>query len=151
MKLSSSAFKNRGEIPTTHSCDGENVSPPLEISEVPENAVSLVLMIDDPDAPGGKFIHWLFWNLKPVAQEIKKNSKPENAIEGVNELGKHGFIGFCPPTGTHVYLFKLYALDILLPADPTLNKDQIRELMEDHILERVILRGYYERAHSENY
>lgn len=151
MKLTSSAFKNGEAIPIVYSCDGENASPPLEISEIPAGASSLVLMIDDPDAPGGKFIHWLFWNLKPVEQEIKKNQKPEGAIEGLNELGKHGFVSFCPPTGTHVYLFKVYALDIILPANPNLNKKQIRELMEGHILERVILRGYYERAQSENF
>ncbi|MDO8240562.1 MAG: YbhB/YbcL family Raf kinase inhibitor-like protein [Candidatus Moranbacteria bacterium] len=151
MKLTSAAFKNGQAIPMTYSCDGDGASPPLEISEVPAGAESLVLMIDDPDAPGGKFIHWLFWNLKPEAQEIKKNKKPVDAIEGLNELGKHGFVKFCPPSGTHVYLFKLYALDTLLPPNSNLNKDQIRKLMEGHIIERVILRGYYERVQSESY
>jgi Raf kinase inhibitor-like YbhB/YbcL family protein len=151
MKLQSSEFKNGGYIPRVFTCDGEKISPPLEISEVPENTQSLVLIMDDPDAPSGSFIHWLFWNIQPESQIIKKNNLPEGIIMGCSEMGKAEYIAPCPPSGTHVYLFKLYALDILLPLDPALNKETIRKMIEGHIIERTILRGYYERAHSENF
>lgn len=151
MKLRSSAFENGKVIPPRYTCDGEGISPPLEISDVPKEAVSLVLCIDDPDGLNGVFVNWLVWNIKPKNQEIKRNSKIAGAIEGVNSLGRIGYTAPCPPTTTHVYLFKIYALDILLPKNPTLTKKEIRELMDGHIIERAILRGFYERAHSESF
>jgi len=151
MKLQSPDFKNRQDIPMIFTCDGNEIRPILEIFEVPENAKSLVLMVDDPDAPGGSFIHWLLWNIKPKNQTIGKNGLPEGVIEGRSETGKAEYIAPCPPSGTHVYLFKLYAIDIVLPDDPTLNKKIIRKMIEGHIIERTILRGFYERAHSENF
>lgn len=151
MKLQSPDFENSQAIPSAFTCDGEESSPALEISEIPEKTRSLVLIIDDPDAPGGSFIHWLLWNIQPKSQSIQKNSVPEGAIVGRSEMGKSEYIAPCPPSGTHVYLFKIYALDILLPLDSTLNKKNIRKMMEGHIIERTILRGFYERAHGENF
>jgi Raf kinase inhibitor-like YbhB/YbcL family protein len=151
MKLQSSDFENRQAIPMAFTCDGDGDRPELEISEVPESTKSLVLIVDDPDAPGGSFIHWLVWNIEPKNQIIKRNSVPDGIIIGCSQMGKSEYIAPCPPIGTHVYLFKLYALDILLPLDPALNKKTIRKMMEGHIIERTILRGFYERAHSENF
>ena len=151
MKLKSSAFKNGQNIPRKFTCEGDNVNPPLEILDVPAQAKSLVLIVNDPNAPNGDWIHWTLWNIAPKAQEIKKNSKPAGATEGLTDSGKPGYGGPCPPAGTHVYLFKLYAIDILLPADPRLTKKEIRKMIEGHIIEKTLLRGFYERAHSENF
>jgi len=151
MKLESPVFTHNQYLPTKYTCDGTSVNPSLKIADVPDNAKSLVLIMDDPDAPNGDFVHWIMWNIDPKTIEITEDSVPTGATQGINSGGENKYYPPCPPTGAHRYFFKLYALDTLLPADPALNKDQIRELMEGHILERVILRGYYERAHSENY
>jgi len=151
MQLKSPAFKNGYNIPRKFTCDEENVSPPLEILDVPKKTKSLVLIVSDPDAPSGDWTHWLVWNIKPEAQEIKKGEKPEGAMEGKTDFGKPGYGGPCPPAGTHAYLFKLYAIDIVLPEDPTLTKKEIRKMIEGHLIEKTLLRGFYERAHSENF
>ena len=151
MKIKSSAFENCEHIPKEHTCDGYSFSPPLEIGDVPEGAKSLVLIVDDPDAVGGIFTHWLVWNIKPDTEEFRKNHVPEGVVVGVNSEGKNNYVGPCPPSGTHVYLFKLYAIDMLLPIDPNLGKKKIREMIEGHIIEKTILKGYYERYNGTNF
>lgn len=145
MELRSPAFHDSQYIPKKYTCEDDNINPPLEIFDVPTGAVSLVLIVKDPDAPGGDWIHWLVWNIDPQTKEIEKDSVPAGSVEGVTSFGKPGYSGPCPPSGSHVYLFNLYALDIRLPEDSALRKRQIKELMEGHVLDKTILRGFYER------
>lgn len=145
MKITSPAFKNNELIPPKYTCDGENINPSLEFSGVPENAKSLVLIMDDPDAPAGTFIHWIIWNIGPSMPGIKENSVPNEAEEGVTSFGKNGYGGPCPHTGTHHYFFKLYALDAKLDLSPNADKTELEKAMEGHILAQAELIGLYSR------
>src|ERR1700730_16873973 len=110
MKITSPAFQEGGNIPQKFTCDGANVNPALRLEGITADAKSLVLIVDDPDAPGGSFTHWLIWNIDPKASEISEGSAPKGA-QGKNDFGKSGYGGPCPPSGTHRYFFKLFALD----------------------------------------
>lgn len=145
MELKSPAFRDSQYIPAKYTCDGDNINPPFEFFNVPEATASLVLFVNDPDAPGGDWVHWVVWNIKPEIKEIKKNGVPEGATEGQNSFGKTGYGGPCPPSGTHVYIFKLYAVDIMLPADPELGKKDIKKMIDGHVLGKAVLKGFYER------
>ncbi len=145
MKLESPIFENNGNIPSKYTCDGGNVNPPLEIREVPENAKSLVLIVDDPDAPMGTWVHWTVWNISPKTTEISENSVPEGAVEGITDFGKPGYGGPCPPSGTHRYFFKLYALNTTLDLDSSAKAKDIEKAMEGHILDKAELIGLYSR------
>lgn len=145
MKLTSSAFQNQQPIPSKYSCDGENVNPQLQISEVPEGAKGLVLIVDDPDAPGGTFTHWLLWNIPVEAKTIEENSVPVGAVAGTNDFGKNSYGGPCPPGGVHHYHFKVYALGTGLDLDSSAKKEDLEKAMEDHILDRAELIGSYQR------
>ena len=114
MKISSPAFENNSKIPEKYTCDGENVNPPLKIEGVLKEAKSLVLIVDDPEAHMGTFLHWLVWNIPPETDFIEENSLPKRAVQGKNDFGKENYGGPCPPFGTHRYFFKLYALDKIL-------------------------------------
>ncbi|MBS3101421.1 YbhB/YbcL family Raf kinase inhibitor-like protein [Candidatus Woesearchaeota archaeon] len=113
MKLTSPAFAHNGAVPSEFTCDSSDVSPPLTISDVPSNAKSLVLIMDDPDAPVGTWDHWIVFNIPPSAKEIAKGTEPKGTA-GKNSWGRTGYGGPCPPSGTHRYFFKLYALDTQL-------------------------------------
>lgn len=145
MELTSSAFKNNQSIPPKYTCDGEDISPALEISNVPEETKSLVLIVDDPDAPMGKWDHWIVWNIAPSVTLIEENSVPEGATEGMNNFGKQPYGGPCPPSGTHHYHFKLYALDRQLELDSSAKKGDVEKAMEGHILDWTELIGLYQR------
>lgn len=145
MKLKSPAFENYGDIPSKYTCDGNNVNPPLSISEVPEEAESLVLIVDDPDAPMGTWVHWTVWNIDPQTKEIQENSLPEGAVEGMTDFGTSGYGGPCPPSGKHRYFFKLYALDTKLQLPPETTKEKLERAMEGHILVQTELIGLYSR------
>lgn len=151
MKLLSREFKNNQELPSRYTCDGENINPPLEILDVPQAAKSLVLIVTDPDVPSGEWTHWVVWNISPATREIKKDSLPENAVEGITSSGKPGYKGPCPEEGTHVYLFKLYAVDTILPPDENLKKKDIRGMIEGHIIEKTLLKGFYAKPQGENF
>ena len=110
MKITSSAFQEGGNIPSKFTCDGSDTSPPLQITGIPSEAKSLVLIADDPDAPGGLFTHWLVWNIPPQTNSIAEGSAPKG-VQGTNDFGKSGYRGPCPPPGTHRYSFKIFALD----------------------------------------
>ena len=110
MKLSSPDFSDGGNIPEGFTCEGKDVSPTLTIAGVPKEAKSLVLIVDDPDAPGGNFTHWLMWNVVPDLTEIVGNKPPAHAVQGVNDFGKSKYSGPCPPSGVHRDDFRLYAL-----------------------------------------
>lgn len=152
MELSSDAFEDGGVIPSKYTCDGKDVSPPLSISEVGA-AKSLALIVDDPDAPGGVFVHWLIWNI-PADVDLIPEGVPSGksvdelggAKQGRNDFGQIGYGGPCPPSGsTHKYRFKLYALDDVLDLDPGASKDELGRAMEGHVVTRADLIGNYKR------
>src|SRR3989304_9638033 len=117
MKIQSPSFENNQSIPSKFTCDGENINPPLEFLDIPENTKSLVLIMDDPDAPMGLWVHWTVWNIDPATSGIPENQKFEGAMEGMTSSGKTGYGGPCPPDKEHRYFFKLYALDTTLSLD----------------------------------
>jgi Raf kinase inhibitor-like YbhB/YbcL family protein len=145
MKIESPAFENNQSILSKYTCDGENISPPLKINDVPEGTKSLVLIVDDPDAPVGTWVHWTVWNINPQTKEIPEGVEPEGAVEGLTDFGSPGYGGPCPPSGKHRYFFKLYALDILLSLDSSAETKDIEEAMEGHILDKAELIGLYSR------
>ncbi len=144
MKLCSQAFENGESIPREYTCDGADVSPPLTFSKVPENAQSLVLIMDDPDAPMGTWVHWLIWNIPTNTTGFAKG---ENITfpKGKNDFGKLYYGGPCPPSGTHRYYFKLYALDTMLDLTVGATKKQLEDAMEGHIIEEAQIMGTYSR------
>ena len=144
MQLTSPAFEHQGSIPSKYTCDGSNVSPPLEVSNVPSDARSLVLVVDDPDAPGGTFVHWVMYDIPPEVKVIHENTQP--GTPGTNNFNKKAYGGPCPPSGTHRYFFKLYALDRQLSLEPGRTKEQVQREMNGHIIEQIELIGLYQRV-----
>ncbi len=145
MKIESSAFANDQMIPPKYTCDGQDVNPPLKISDVPEDAKSLVLIFDDPDSPSGTWVHWTAWNISPQTEEIDEGSTLPGSGEGMTSFGKNGYGGPCPGSGTHHYHFKLYALDTILELGPGSKVEEIEKAMEGHILDSAELVGLYTR------
>ncbi len=146
MKIESNVFQNGGEIPRKYGYKKENINPPLLIKDVPINAKSLVLIMDDPDAMGavGKiWVHWLVWNIDPNTNEILENSLPPNTIQGKTDFGEIAYGGPAPPDKEHTYIFKLYALDRKLNLDEGSTKSQIEDAMKGHVIEETRLEGRY--------
>lgn len=148
MQLFSPAFTHQSAIPSRYTCDGDDVNPPLEIAGVPAGTTSLALIVDDPDAPMGTWVHWTVWNIPPDTHTISQRSVPRGAVEGLTSFGKPGWGGPCPPSGTHRYFFKLYALDTVLNLDPSTDKAALERAMEGHVLVRSELIGLYQRQVS---
>jgi Raf kinase inhibitor-like YbhB/YbcL family protein len=155
--LSSSAFPHGGEIPTRHTCEGEDVSPPLAWSGAPAGTRSLALVVDDPDAPDPRapqvvWVHWVVYNLAPEVSELREAMRPHRlpagARPGRNDWQKNGYNGPCPPVGRHRYFFKLYALDAVLSELHEPTKAALEAAMEGHVLDRVELVGTYEKRRS---
>jgi len=146
MKILSTAFEHNGQIPKKFTCDGSDVNPPLKFEDIPSEAKSLALIVDDPDAPAGTWVHWVLWNIDPKITEIKENSVPKGAKQGMNDFGKHDYGGPCPPSGTHRYFFKLYALDTTLNLGPNTTKGNIETAIKGHILAKAELIGLYKRS-----
>ncbi|HHE76480.1 MAG TPA: YbhB/YbcL family Raf kinase inhibitor-like protein [Candidatus Parcubacteria bacterium] len=145
MKLTSPAFENNGFIPSKYTCDGEDINPPLKIEGVPEEAKSLVLVVDDPDAPMGTWDHWVVWNIESSVSEIKENEVPRGGVEGVNDFQKHSYGGPCPPSGIHHYHFKAYALSEKLDLSPSAKKDDVERAMQAFIIDKAELVGLYQK------
>lgn len=145
MNITSKAFLNNQEIPPQYTCDSDDVNPPLEFSEIPEDTKSLVLVVNDPDASSGNWVHWTLWNIATSTTGIEEDSVPDGAIEGETSFGKTGYGGPCPPDGEHRYFFKLYALDITLEISPENDKGSLEEAMVGHVLESAELIGLYQR------
>jgi len=145
MKLTSPAFQNRNQIPTQYTCDGQNINPPLLINEVPEDTQSLALIIDDPDAPAGDWVHWLIWNINPKLKMIAEGQVPKGSVQGLNDFGQNNYGGPCPPSGEHHYQFKLYALDTVLNLSPLSSKGDLLEAIKGHLLDQALLVGRYKR------
>ena len=144
--LESEVFENGGIIPKKYGYKHGNISPPLKIINVPENTMSLALIMDDPDAMGavGKiWVHWVLWNIDPETITLKENTIPPNSIEGKTDFGEIGYGGPAPPDKEHTYIFKLYALDQKLDIDKGSTKKQIEEIMTNHIIKKTLLEGRY--------
>jgi Raf kinase inhibitor-like YbhB/YbcL family protein len=141
--VKSSAFERGKQIPAKYTCDGNNVSPPLTVEDIPEKTKSLAIIMEDHDAPAGLFIHWVAWNIPPTA-EIKENATGGSA--GLNGARKKGYFGPCPPSGTHRYFFKVYALDIMLNLGSLGEKEDLENAMQGHVLMQGELMGLYHRT-----
>src|ERR1700751_1625651 len=144
MKITSSAFQQGGNIPSKLSCDGANTNPPLQISDVPPGAKTLVLIVDDPDAPSGLFTHWAVWNISPQISSIPEGSTPKG-VQGTNDFGKSGYGGPCPPSGTHRYYFKVFALDRELDLSFGAKRGQLDAAIKGHLIAQGELMGRYSR------
>lgn len=139
-------FEDGENLPVKFTCDGDGIIPELHISEVPEDAESLVVIVDDPDAPGGDFVHWMVWNLPPSTGFIVAGELPEDATEGFNDFGEAEYGAPCPPYGkTHRYQFKLYALDVELELEEDATKKDLEKEIAGHILDEVMFVGHYQR------
>lgn len=147
MKITSSSFNTNEKIPEKYTCDGENINPPLEFFEVPENAKSLVLILDDPLAPMGTWTHWTIWNIPVETKELNEKAKiPQGAVEGLTSFKTNGYGGPCPPKGIeHKYYFRLYALNTMLDLESKANEAELKEAMKPCIEDYAELVGIYGR------
>jgi Raf kinase inhibitor-like YbhB/YbcL family protein len=152
MQLLSSAFKNEAPIPQIHTCEGKNQSPPLSFKDLPTNTKSLALIMEDPDAPRGTFVHWVVWNIDPKTSSLDANiiaTAPKTLLEqGQNSGGSQGYMGPCPPSGKHRYFFKLFALNTKLNLENTTTKEKLLLAMKDHILGQTELFGTYQKTNK---
>lgn len=151
MEFSSSAFKNGELIPAKYTCNGDDISPPLSWSGVPENAKSLIITMDDPDAPGGTWDHWVLFNIPATTTNLAENVRdfPKNTRFGQNGWSRNNYGGPCPPDRQHRYFFKIYALDTELTLKDGATKTQILAAMENHILATAELMGRYEQVRKK--
>jgi Raf kinase inhibitor-like YbhB/YbcL family protein len=145
LKIDSPVFENEELIPSRYTCEGEDINPPLTIGDIPEGTKSLALIMEDPDAPNGTFDHWLEWNI-PVINTINENSNP--GISGVNGFGKTGYGGPCPPSGTHRYFFRVYALDAKLDLEAGAEKKLLLEAIDEHILAMGEIMAKYQKKNN---
>ena len=145
MKITSPAFTQNESIPVKYTCTGGNTNPELRFAGVPEQAKSLALIMDYPDATVGTFTHWLIWNIDSKNPAIAEHSVPAGAVEGKNGAGKTGYIGPCPPSGTHRYFFKLYALDAMLGLPAGASKTELEAEIEKHLVAQAELIGLYRK------
>jgi Raf kinase inhibitor-like YbhB/YbcL family protein len=144
MTITSPAFQQGGNIPSRFTCDGGNTSPPLQITGVPSEAKTLVIIADDPDAPVGLFTHWLVWNIPSQTSVIAEGSAAKG-VHGTNDFGKAGYGGPCPPSGTHRYYFRVFALDRELALAPGAKRRQLEAAMKGHVIAQGELMGRYAR------
>jgi Raf kinase inhibitor-like YbhB/YbcL family protein len=145
MKISSSAFQEGGTIPEKFSKNGQNLNPELRIERVPAEAKSLALILDDPDAPVGLFTHWLVWNIDPKTTEIAENSVPKGALQGTNDFPGSGYDGPQPPSGTHRYYFKIFALDRTLDLKSGAKRREVDAAMHGHVIGQGEWMGRYSK------
>jgi len=145
MLIKSSAFKNQEYIPSRYTCDGENINPPLEIIDIPRNTKSLALIVGDPDAPSKTWVHWLVWNIPPEVNNIKEDDDLKEFVRGLNDFGKLEYGGPCPPSGTHRYFFKIYALSKMLDIKEGSSKGELIKEIDKYLIESAELIGLYSR------
>jgi Raf kinase inhibitor-like YbhB/YbcL family protein len=143
LSIKSSAFEHNKQIPKKYTCDGDNINPPLTVEGAPKEAKTLSLIMDDPDAPMGTFDHWVTWNIPASTNKIAEHSAP--GTEGLNGARRPGYTGPCPPSGTHRYFFKVYALDAQLDLSAKSTKRDVEKAMQNHILAKGELIGLYHR------
>src|SRR5436305_11002103 len=145
MKITSSAFPEGGTIPEKFSKNGQNVSPELRIEGQPTDAKSLAMIVDDPDAPGGLFTHWLVWNIDPKSTEISEGYAPNGAVQGKNDFGDIGYGGPQPPSGTHRYYFKIFALNSILDLKSGAKRKDLDAALKGHVIAQGQLIGKYSK------
>ncbi len=145
MKIESSAFNPGDYIPKKYTCQGEDISPPLKIYQVPKEAKSLVLIMEDPDAPRGTFLHWMVWNIPPDIGEISEGGEIPGAVEGINDFGSKGYGGPCPPFGEHRYFFKVYALSEILDLPYSTSKEELFNYIRGKVLDTAELMGRFKK------
>ncbi len=145
LNLSSPSFENNKPIPDKYTCKGEDISPELNISGIPGNTKSLVLIVDDPDAPVGTWVHWVVWNI-PLTNRIEEGTVPTGSMQGVNDFNKKDYGGPCPPSGTHRYFFKLYVLDITLELPDNSGKADVENAIQGHVITQTQLIGLYSKS-----
>ena len=150
LAITSPAFTDGGAIPSVYTCEGRDVSPPLAWTDPPPGTNSLALISDDPDAPGKTWVHWVLYNLPPSARKLPEafppdEERPDGTRQGTTDFGRVGYGGPCPPSGTHRYFFKLYALDALLSLSPGATKPQFEAAMKGHLLAEAQLMGTYRK------
>lgn len=150
IKLTSPAFSEGSMIPSKYTCDGENISPPLQWDKVPDGTKSIALINDDPDAPMGTWVHWVIYNIKPDTRELTEKipldkELKNGARQGLTSFKKIGYGGPCPPGGIHRYYFKLYALDSAVNPAGNAGKDELLRAMQGHIIGQGQLMGRYQR------
>ncbi len=143
MKVTSDAFNQGLFVPRQYTCDGDNVNPALTIHGIPKETKSLALIAEDPDALVKTWTHWIVWNIPPL-ETIKENSIP--GIEGINDFGYHHYGGPCPPSGTHRYFFKVYALDTILELNKNAKKRELEKAIEPHIIGFGEIAGLYKKV-----
>ncbi len=148
IQVSSKSFLNNQTIPSRYTCDGENISPPLVWSEVPDKTRSIAIICDDPDAPSGDWVHWLIYNIDPNINELPENIPLKRIIDGntrqgINDFGKTGYGGPCPPSGNHRYFFRLFALDTVLDLKENAKKKDLLNAMKNHVVAEGELIGLY--------
>ena len=142
MTITSQAFIHEGFIPVRYTCEGDDINPPLDIANIPEEAKSLALIVEDPDAPRGTWVHWTVWNI-PVTHHLKEHAV--HGTEGWNDFRRHAWGGPCPPSGTHRYFFKVYALDSLLDLPGGSKKEDLENAMSSHIVAFGEIIGLYKK------
>lgn len=145
MKINSPVFVAGDYIPEKYTCAGAGINPPLEWSQVPVNTKSLVLIVDDPDAPSGVFSHWVLWNIPAHITSLEENSIPADAVVGVGSSGARHYVGPCPPSGVHHYRFKLFALDTELFLTVNSRQINLEQAMGGHILDQAMLVGLFKK------
>ena len=143
ISVTTPAFQAGGDIPAKFTCNGANANPELKINGVPNEAKSLGLIVDDPDAPRGLFTHWIVWNIDPKTTDIGENSAPAGGVQGTNDFGKRNYGGPCPPSGTHRYFFKIFALDMKLDLKPSARRAELDAAMRGHTLAQGELMARY--------
>lgn len=154
MRISSPEFEHGARIPRLYTCEGDDVSPPLAFDDVPDRAVSLALIVDDPDAPRGTFDHWLIWNIPSRVRTLPEAIPPQEVVEGLgpaaqgeNDFGRIGYGGPCPPAGRpHRYRFRLYALDGVLDLSPGVGRERLERAMDGHVVGEAELVGVFGRG-----
>ena len=143
LTITSKAFRTNEAIPSRYTCEGDDINPPLDIKEIPKASKSLALIVEDPDAPSGTWLHWLVWNI-PVTHHIQENEV--RGYQGLNDLGRSCYGGPCPPSETHRYFFKVYALDDLLDLREGSDRKDVEDAMRGHIVAYGDLVGIYKRS-----
>jgi len=150
MTITSSAFSQGGAIPILYTCKGKDISPPLQWDKVPGGTKSFVLICDDPDAPMGTWVHWVYYNIPGAIRELPEGvdtnvSPSSGGVQGITSFGRPGYGGPCPPSGTHRYFFKLYALDTAISPEKNAGIGGVRKLMEGHVLSKAELMGIFKK------
>jgi hypothetical protein len=146
LRITSPDFTQGASIPALFTCEGQNTSPTLVITGVPATAKSLALVVDDPDAPGGTFTHWLLWNIPPGTKKLPAGSVPPGVLQGTNDFGTRGYSGPCPPSGTHRYFFRLSALDTVLHLAAGASRDDFDTALRGHVLLTGELMGRFTKS-----